>query len=191
MLQAMDTILAITLKYLHGVEGRYVNHPADRGGETYRGVARNANPDWPGWALIDAMRSLPDFPACLETNLKLELLVQSLYRERYWDVCRCDDLPADIAAMLFDSAVHHGPRRAAMLLQQTLHIKLDGIIGDMSVAAVNQFIQRHGTDALIVEFLGYRLDFLHSIVVGDSSQATFLRGWFNRILKLQQFILGM
>ena len=35
-------------------EGGWCNDPADRGGETYAGIARNFFPAWPGWALIDA-----------------------------------------------------------------------------------------------------------------------------------------
>ena len=33
-------------------EGGYVLHdvPGDRGGMTYAGIARNMNPQWPGWA---------------------------------------------------------------------------------------------------------------------------------------------
>jgi lysozyme family protein len=187
----MESILSIALNYLHDAEGRYVNHPADRGGETYRGVARNKNPDWEGWSIIDQHRSHPDFPAVLETIVPLQRAVENLYRARYWNMCRCDDLPADIAVMIFDAAVNHGPFRASMLLQQTLHIKMDGIIGDISITSVEKYLNKHGTDALIVEFLGYRLEFFHYIVRGDSSQAEFLRGWFNRVLRLQQFILGM
>ena len=33
------------------IEGGYVYHPYDRGGETYDGIARKAHPDWFGWAL--------------------------------------------------------------------------------------------------------------------------------------------
>ena len=31
-------------------EGGYVNHKADKGGETYKGIARNFWPKWKGWA---------------------------------------------------------------------------------------------------------------------------------------------
>ena len=36
-------------------EGGYVLHtiPGDTGGMTYAGIARNKNPNWPGWNLID------------------------------------------------------------------------------------------------------------------------------------------
>lgn len=34
-------------------EGGYVNDPDDKGGETYKGIARKFNPDWKGWKIID------------------------------------------------------------------------------------------------------------------------------------------
>ncbi|NDF50116.1 MAG: surface-binding protein, partial [Betaproteobacteria bacterium] len=42
-------------------EGGYVLHdvPGDRGGQTYAGIARNMNPRWPGWALIDRGQDVP------------------------------------------------------------------------------------------------------------------------------------
>ena len=41
-------------------EGGYVNDPADRGGETHRGVARKFHPKWPGWKIVDKYKA--DFP---------------------------------------------------------------------------------------------------------------------------------
>ncbi len=37
-------------------EGGYANHPADKGGETYRGISRKANPNWEGWKYIDDVK---------------------------------------------------------------------------------------------------------------------------------------
>lgn len=34
-------------------EGGYANNPNDKGGETYRGIARNHHPKWAGWKIID------------------------------------------------------------------------------------------------------------------------------------------
>lgn len=41
-----------TLKH----EGGYANHPADKGGETYRGITRKHNPEWSGWKYIDEVK---------------------------------------------------------------------------------------------------------------------------------------
>lgn len=188
----MDTpIISLALEFLHDVEGRYVNNKHDRGGETYMGIARNKNPDWPGWEIVDALRNHPNFPDVLDDHSQLQSLVDELYKTVYWDKCRCDDMPPEMAMIVFGSAVNHGPFRASMLLQQSLRVKMDGIIGNQTLSALNSLIKRFGINVVIVEYLGFRAQFYHDIVAGDSSQAVFLRGWFNRLFKLQQFVLGM
>ena len=56
---------------------RLINVPGDRGGQTYAGISRNANPNWPGWALID--RGADDEDPVLEE------LADELYRIKYWN----------------------------------------------------------------------------------------------------------
>ena len=36
-----------------GNEGGYANNPADSGGETYKGIAKNYWPNWEGWTAVD------------------------------------------------------------------------------------------------------------------------------------------
>lgn len=74
-------------------EGGYVNHPADRGGETNFGISKRANPD------VDVR------------NLTEEQAVE-LYRSRYWDAAQVDSFPEHMRGAIFDAAVHHGPGTA-------------------------------------------------------------------------------
>src|SRR5690554_3443373 len=74
-------------------EGGYVNHPADRGGETNFGISKKANPD------VDVR------------NLTREQAVE-LYRSRYWDAAQVDSFPEHMRGAIFDAAVHHGPGTA-------------------------------------------------------------------------------
>ena len=41
------------IERLFGLEGGYARHPADPGGETYRGISRRYHPEWSQWADID------------------------------------------------------------------------------------------------------------------------------------------
>ena len=50
-----DRALAFVLER----EGGWVNNPNDKGGETYRGVARNYNLYWPGWNRIHRLSLSP------------------------------------------------------------------------------------------------------------------------------------
>jgi lysozyme family protein len=49
------TAYALTM----GHEGIYSNNPKDRGGETYKGIARKFHPSWEGWKAIDRMKNKP------------------------------------------------------------------------------------------------------------------------------------
>ena len=49
-----EAIISKTLE----TEGGYVNDPSDSGGETYCGIARNSNPKWEGWKIVDAHKPL-------------------------------------------------------------------------------------------------------------------------------------
>jgi len=50
--QFFSQIIPTTLKH----EGGYANHPADKGGETYRGITRKNNDEWQGWKVINEVK---------------------------------------------------------------------------------------------------------------------------------------
>lgn len=119
-------------------EGRYANNPQDAGGETYKGIARNRHPEWDGWPLIDAAKMLPDFPRILEADEVLQTKVKDFYRIQFWNSIRCPDMPPPLALLVFDDAVNEGQENAARRLQTALNVKVDGDIGDITIAAANQ-----------------------------------------------------
>ena len=61
-------------------EGGYVLHTVknDRGGQTYAGIARNAWPEWAGWAYIDAGDTPP------------AEMVRGFYRSNFWTPLRLE-----------------------------------------------------------------------------------------------------
>lgn len=57
---------------LKQLEGGWCHNPDDKGGETYAGIARNFFPAWPGWAVVDAAKSHPSFPASAAGRMRGE-----------------------------------------------------------------------------------------------------------------------
>ena len=115
----VKTALKITLKH----EGGYIFDPDDPGGETYKGVARKANPNWIGWRSLDEMKTNDRFPECLDDNKQLHDAIVDLYKTNYWDRIKADNIENQlIANKLFDIAVNMGPGTAAKLLQATLNV---------------------------------------------------------------------
>lgn len=103
-------------------EGGYANDPDDRGGETYKGIARNMHPDWTGWILVDAVKKMNpiNLNAALENNLTLQSQVLSFYKTEFWNVFKGDRIVSqNVAESIYDSAVNMGVGTAVKLVQDT------------------------------------------------------------------------
>ena len=85
----------LAYKKIEAAEGSYVNDPDDKGGETYKGISRKANPDWNGWISIDQIKKTHPitFKNILKRTPELEKKVQDLYKDKYWDCFELDDIP--------------------------------------------------------------------------------------------------
>lgn len=143
-------------------EGGFVNHPQDPGGMTNLGVTKRVWEEWVGRESNEKeMRSLT--PA----------MVEPLYKRKYWDACRCDELPEGLDYLVFDFAVNAGPGRSIKILQTAVGTTPDGAIGPKTLAAVRA-IDPH---ELIEKFSVAKTQFYESL----PTFPTFGRGWLNRV----------
>ncbi len=149
------------LKFVLGHEGGFSHHPHDPGGMTNLGVTR---------AVWEAYTGRPADEATMR-GLTREA-VTPLYRKRYWDSCRCDDLPDGIDLCVFDTAVNMGPTEASRILQRSIGLRADGIIGDRTIAAVVDI----PADGLISDFSAERRGTYKKI----RNYKTFGSGWIAR-----------
>lgn len=169
---AFDDALKLTL----GFEGGVSDHKEDRGGLTNFGVTQ---------ATYDRFRRLNWLkPRSVREIADVE--VMAIYRDDYWIAARCNEMPARIAMCVFDSAVNHGPGRAIRLLQQALHVPVDGMFGPRTKAALEHADERE----TIRRFLDARQDFYDDIIERDPTQIKFQRGWTNRVIALRTELLN-
>lgn len=152
-----DQAFDILLKH----EGGFVDHPDDPGGATRFGVTEAVAREV---GYRGDMRDLP-----------LDL-AKRIYRERYWDAVKADQLPAQVRYVVFDAAVNSGVGQAARWLQRAVGVRDDGVIGPQTLAAVAQ----HSPEALTRRFLSQRLRFMS----GLANWPAFGRGWARRIADL-------
>jgi lysozyme family protein len=155
-------------------EGGYTLHNVvgDKGGQTYAGIARNMNPQWPGWACIDRGEIPPTE------------LVRDFYREGYWQPIRGDEISAQaVARSIFDFAVNSSapgrPAVAVRLAQIVAGVTPDGAFGPKTLAAINAM----DPEKFVLAFALAKLARYRDIVTRDRSQQKFLLGWVNRTLK--------
>lgn len=164
-------------------EGGYVDDPDDRGGATNRGVTQ---------ATYDAWRH-ENGKARRPVRKIEDAEVEEIYRTRYWHAARCDDVAARaprLAAAHFDSAVNHGPARAAMFLQRAVGAAADGKIGPATLAALDAALHAGGDRAVVARYLAARRAFYEAIVARDSTQKKFLKGWMRRVEELEKITRG-
>lgn len=157
-------------------EGFYSDVQGDPGGETWKGVARNYNPKWKGWSIIDAVKlTIPSsttnylkrLNSDLNENHTLERMVQEVYKTRYWDVFLGDQIVSShsmvqlIADELFDQSVNLGPGRAVLHLQESLNIfynvyklVVDGVFGKNTFASFKGFLNK----ANAIQLKGFLID---------------------------------
>jgi lysozyme family protein len=149
-------------KQMLASEGGYVNHPSDPGGMTNLGVTKRVWEEWVGRESNEKeMRSLtPE-------------MVEPLYKRKFWDACKCDELPAGVDYLVFDFAVNAGPGRSAKILQTAVDVPADGGIGPITLAAV----KAQDPTELIQKFSDAKEDFYRSLITFE----TFGKGWLNRV----------
>ena len=155
-------------------EGGYTLHTihGDRGGQTYAGIARNFNPDWPGWEFVDR-RETPPTP-----------MVRNWYHTNYWIPIAGDHLTHQaVASSIFNFAVNSSapgrPTVAVKLAQLVAGATPDGSLGPRSVAALNAM----DPEKFVMAYALAKIARYRDIVTRDRTQIKFLLGWINRTLK--------
>lgn len=157
-------------------EGGYVNDPADRGGETNLGVTVGAWGAYLGRAIQPGeMKALT-----VET-------VKPFYKQMYWDLVKCDDLPVGVDYAVFDFAVNAGVGRAAKFLQRAVGAVDDGAIGPGTLALV----AKTTPGKLLENFAKQKEAFYNSLAEKNPTQKKFLKGWMARVDHVQTAATSM
>lgn len=164
-------------------EGGYAFIAADKGGETYAGIARNYNPDWKGWVYIDYIKRTK---GPIKNNTKfpdIQYLVEEFYESRFTSNGLKQINSQKITNLLFDYQVHSGSI-AIKAIQRLVGVSADGVLGSQSIAAIN----RANEDSLYVALLNERKAFLDKLVNSTAGYEQFRAGFAKRLAQFEQFI---
>jgi lysozyme family protein len=165
-----ETCLALMLAH----EGGYVHHEKDPGGMTNLGVTKRVWEEWVGHEVDEKqMRALT------------HEMVAPLYKRKYWDAIRADELVAGVDYCVFDVAVNSGPGRAIKFLQSCVGVAVDGGFGPATLAAVKK--SEEDPARLIELYCAKRLEFLQSLKTFE----TFGKGWSRRVQEVKDKALKM
>jgi len=153
-------------------EGLYVDNSKDPGGETMRGVTRNA---WAGW-----------LKRPIEDGEMAKLTVEDVtpfYKALYWDKTYCDELPVGVDYIIFDAAVNMGPGQSVKLLQEALGCFPDGVLGPNTLNAIEDV----NPISIVNNFSTEKEDFYKQL----KTFPIFGKGWLNRVEQVKTKAMEM
>lgn len=179
---ALAASVGIILSGIYKDEGGYVNHPADRGGETRHGVtvgtARTAG-------YLGPMRDFPKHCGPADAVCADLIYIGQYMRDPgFLPIIAADPAVGD---ELVNTAVNTGPVRPSRWLQQSLNglcgtrLKVDGRVGAGTQAAFTSCQAKIGHVTFCRTMLdrldGMQSAFYEGLVRANPSQRVFLKGW--------------
>jgi lysozyme family protein len=154
-------------------EGGYTNHPSDPGGPTNFGITIT---DYRRYVKVNAS-------AADVRKMKVDE-AEIIYRDKYWNLQRCDELPDGVDYAVFDYAVNSGVGRSGKVLRRVLKLT------DNSSAVTDEVIaaaRAADSKTLIVAICDERLCFLQSL----KTWPVFGTGWAHRVAEVRLKALKM
>lgn len=146
------------------LEGGFVNNPADPGGATNKGITQ---------LIYDLYRI--KVGKCKRSVKDIEdAEVQDIYKMWYWDKVLGDSLPAAVALVCFDAAVHSGPKKAIQFLDEVLGFQLTDTLSDEVIAASQQNVAE-----TVQNYISLRRAYLTRL-----NKPAFQKGWMARMDKV-------
>lgn len=162
-----------SLGFVLQFEGGYSDHPSDPGGATNLGIT------------IENLRLWRKREVSKKEVRELTVAdVEPIYRDNYWDACRCDDLPSGIDFAVFDCAVNQGVGRAARFLQQASGAIVQGGIGPQTLGKVKEADQ----EELLIEFMARRMQGYATLV---KLFRVFGLGWSRRLVQAHTIAVSL
>ena len=152
-------------------------------GYTFMGIYESAHPNWSGWELVyrtlDLYKDLRKASYECYQNVFLTDLVREFYKENFWDKLRLDEIKSDrIADLIFKFAVNVGIKRAVRYAQMITNVRLDGIIGNNTINALNSLDSKYFEERYKAEFI----KFYEGLVKRNPDKnGRFLNGWLSRV----------
>lgn len=168
---SINDIVPIILKW----EGGFVDDPDDPGGETNMGVTIKTYEVYCRRKGL-SKPTVEDLKA-IDMDQWTEIL-----RTMYWNVCKADDIESQsVANMIVDWAWHSGTGTAIRKVQKVVGVARDGIVGPITLAAINSVSALPLFGMLKAERIRHFKDQCRK----NPKKKKFLNGWMNRVNDIQ------
>ena len=166
-------------EYILLVEGEYSNDKHDKGGKTMYGI-------------IESEARKYGYKG--EMNKMSKDIAEDIYKKKYWLKNNMDKIKDfRVALSIFDWTVNSGnwgTKKAQTAINKIYGEKVltvDGIIGTNSLKYFNEV----DPEEFLKVYHELQRAFYTSIVDNNPSQKVFLKGWFNRVSRKENFIKSL
>lgn len=164
-------------RMINRYEGGYGWDRNDPGGPTKYGITC--------YDLAEFMHQTMDSMARWAPIVKAMSLATAdeIYQEKYATACAFNALNVGCDCVVFDFGVNSGPSRAIRYSQHIVNVNIDGILGPITLQAINA----HDPVDFVRELCAVRLSFLESL----GTWSEFGTGWSNRVADLRAYSLQL
>ena len=160
--------------YLLKVEGGYSDDKYDKGGKTKYGIIES---EARKYGYKGEMRDMP-----------LDI-ARDIYNKKYYNRNGLDTLKSDkIALSICDFVVNAGnwgtKKAQAALNELGFDLRVDGILGEKSLAALNEVDE----NKFLEKYHDLQRRYYKVIAANRPSQKVFLKGWINRVDRKENYL---
>ena len=152
-------------------------------GLTFMGIYESAHPKWDGWKIIKKILQDAGYlefasEMCYQ-NENLKAMVKDFYKAWFWDKAKLDAIiPYEQAHYIFCFGVNIGLKKAVQIAQRVVNVSDDGIIGKISINALNACNPMIFREKYKLAMANYYRGLVDR---NPKRYAQFLRGWLRRI----------
>jgi len=154
-------------------EGKFVDDPADAGGPTNMGITLKTLIRAGYDKNKDGILDLKDLIALNEHDV-----IYNFLKPFYWDRWQADKIQNQSIANLLVDWVWMSGKAGITIPQDVIGVKADGIVGDKTLRAINQFKE---PSLLFEKLKEERKMYIERICKARLSNRKFKKGWLNRL----------
>lgn len=163
--------------YLLRVEGGYTDDENDKGGKTKYGIIEE---EARKYGYKGHMRDMP-------LSIARDIYNKKYYHKNGLDTLKSDKIALSVCDFIVNSDNWGAKKAQAALNELGFDLRVDGILGDKSLAALNEVDEN--------KFLGKYHDlqrrYYRVLATNKPSQKVFLKGWLNRVDRKEKFLKEM
>ena len=163
--------------YLLKVEGGYSNDKYDAGGKTKYGIIES---EARKYGFKGHMRDMP-------LDIARDIYNQKYYHKNGLDTLKSDKIALSVCDFIVNSGNWGTKKAQAALNELGFDLRVDGILGEKSLAALNEVDE----NKFLEKYHDLQRRYYKVIVANRPSQKVFLKGWLNRVDRKENYLKSL